>query len=374
MDLGFFTMPMHPMARNYPETLDEDREAIILADQLGFTEAFVGEHVTDLSEPISSSLLFLASLVSDTKTIKLGSGTVNLPNNHPVAVAAQVAMLDNLLRGRFQFGIGPGGLKSDAEAFGNLDEDRTAMFVESIDHILALWQDKPPIVRDGKYWKIGMDRTYLPELGQGVMLRPYQNRIPPIFATVVAPYSKGIVSAAERGWLPVTGDMLQPVWQATHWPMYEKGCRNAGRMADRLNWRVALNIFVADDMETARRYAGDVDGPYGQRWDQLRTRLRFNGRMEIFKADLKMPDDQVTTQYILDSLTLYGTPEIIAEKILARHDALGGFGTLLYVGADWADPRLARRSMELMATKVMPLVNAALGERAEQAMRERVAV
>ena len=116
MDLGFFTMPLHPMSRRYPDTLREDREAIILADELGFTEAFVGEHVTDLSEPISSSLLFLASLASDTRRIKLGSGTVNLPNNHPVAVASQVAMLDNLLGGRFLFGIGPGGLKSDAEA------------------------------------------------------------------------------------------------------------------------------------------------------------------------------------------------------------------------------------------------------------------
>ena len=178
MDLGFFTMPLHPLSRNYPDTLDEDRQAIILADQLGFTEAFVGEHVTDLSEPISSSLMFLASLAHETRQIKLGSGTVNLPNNHPVAVAAQVALLDNMLRGRFLFGIGPGGLKSDSEAFGNLEEDRTAMFVEAIDHILAMWQDEPPIVRDGKYWNIRMDRTFVRELGKGMMLRPYQNRIP----------------------------------------------------------------------------------------------------------------------------------------------------------------------------------------------------
>lgn len=359
MDLGFFTMPLHPLTRNYPDTLDEDRQAIILADQLGFTEAFVGEHVTDRMEPISSSLIFLASLVSDTKQIKLGSGTVNLPNNHPVAVAAQVAMLDNLLRGRFLFGIGPGGLKSDSEAFGNLDEDRTAMFVEAIDHILALWHEEPPYVRDGKYWKIKMDRTYVPQIGQGMMLRPYQNRDPQIFATVVAPYSKGIVSAAERGWLPVTGDMLQPVWKATHWPLYEKGCQNVGRVADRKDWRVAINIFVADDMETAQRYGGSAAGPYGARWEQLRTRFVFNGRMDLFKADPKMPDSDVTTQYLVDTLTISGTPEVVAEKLAAQFDALGGFGTILYVGADWMDPKLARRSMELMATKVMPLLNAA---------------
>ena len=54
MELGFFTMPLHPPGRNYLETLKEDREAIIMADRLGFTEAYVGEHTTDLAETIPS--------------------------------------------------------------------------------------------------------------------------------------------------------------------------------------------------------------------------------------------------------------------------------------------------------------------------------
>ncbi|HUN49048.1 MAG TPA: LLM class flavin-dependent oxidoreductase, partial [Stellaceae bacterium] len=91
MDLGYFTMPLHPPSRDYTETLKEDREAILLAEKLGFVEAFVGEHVTDLAESITSSLMFIASLAHDTPRIKLGSGTLNLPNNHPAAVAGQVA-------------------------------------------------------------------------------------------------------------------------------------------------------------------------------------------------------------------------------------------------------------------------------------------
>ena len=64
-----------------------------LADKLGYTEAFVGEHVTDLAETITSCVTFIASLIHDTKQIKLGTGTVNLPNNHPAQVAATVAMI-----------------------------------------------------------------------------------------------------------------------------------------------------------------------------------------------------------------------------------------------------------------------------------------
>ena len=91
MKVGFFTMPMHPPGRNYTETLKEDREAVLLADRLGYSEAYIGEHVTDVCESIPSCLTFIASLAHDTRQIRLGSGTVNLPNNHPVQVAAHVA-------------------------------------------------------------------------------------------------------------------------------------------------------------------------------------------------------------------------------------------------------------------------------------------
>ena len=72
--IDFFTMPIHFLDRNYTETLKEDREAFILADQLGYTEAFVGEHITDLAETITSSAMFICSLVHATKQIKLGTG------------------------------------------------------------------------------------------------------------------------------------------------------------------------------------------------------------------------------------------------------------------------------------------------------------
>jgi alkanesulfonate monooxygenase SsuD/methylene tetrahydromethanopterin reductase-like flavin-dependent oxidoreductase (luciferase family) len=98
--LATFMMPLHPPGRKVGETLAEYREAILLADRLGYTEGYVGEHLTDLSENITSCTMFLASLAHETKTIVLGTGTINMPNSHPVAVAAQVAMLDHMLEGR----------------------------------------------------------------------------------------------------------------------------------------------------------------------------------------------------------------------------------------------------------------------------------
>ena len=61
---------------------------------------------------------------------------------------------------------------------------------------------------------------------------------------------------------------------------------------------------------------------------------------------------------------IYGTPDQVADQILAFREQIGDFGTLLYAGHDWMDKKLARRSMELMADKVMPAVNKAIAPRA----------
>ena len=58
-----------------------------------------------------------------------------------------------------------------------------------------------------------------------------------------------------------------------------------------------------------------------------------------------------------------GTVNEVVDRILQLHETIGDFGTLLYCGKDWTDPALSRRSMELMAEKVMPAVNAAIGKR-----------
>ena len=61
-------------------------------------------------------------------------------------------MPDHLLHGKFNFGISPGGLLSDTEVFGNLEKDRTEMFVEAIDMILEIWSSEPPYNINGKHW------------------------------------------------------------------------------------------------------------------------------------------------------------------------------------------------------------------------------
>ena len=186
MRLGYFTMPLHPLERDTTETLHEDRQTIIYADQLGFYDAFVGEHLTDKAENVTNSLMFQASLIFDTQHIKLGSGTSNLSHSHPTLIASQAAMFDHLAKGRFIFGISPGALASDAEALGILDEDRNKIFAESIDVILAIWKGEPPYDIDlpDNRFKVSTSRTQIPEIGRGILMKPYQKPLPEIVGTV----------------------------------------------------------------------------------------------------------------------------------------------------------------------------------------------
>src|SRR6478752_4723511 len=362
MKLGFFTMPIHPLGKDWRTSLREDREAFLLADKLGFVEGYVGEHATDRAENITSSAIFIASLADATRTIKLGTGTINMPNAHPVATASQIAMLDHLLDGRFIFGISPGGLLSDAEAYGNLDADRNAMFVEAINQIMAIWQGEPPYGLTGKYWNVKVERHYIPEIGQGFIGKPLQRPHPPIVVTAVAPFSKGVTEAAARGWDPISANFLMPQWVKTHWPKYVEGCERVGRPADPANWRVAKSIFVADDDATAKRYATDPNGPYRYYYSQLLTKLQRGGRAVAFKTDPKQDDKDVSLDAVCEKLVFWGSPNRVADQILAFREEVGDFGTLLLAGKDWKDRELGRRNMQLLAEKVLPQVNAAIGK------------
>jgi alkanesulfonate monooxygenase SsuD/methylene tetrahydromethanopterin reductase-like flavin-dependent oxidoreductase (luciferase family) len=367
MKLGFFTMPIHPLGRNLTEVFKEDRELALIADRLGFTEGYFGEHITDAAETITSALIFIAWVLNDTKQIKLGTGTVNLPNHHPAMVAAEVAMVDHMAEGRFIFGISPGGLLSDAELFGNLDKDRTAMFVEAIDHILNIWKGEPPYNLKGQHWTISIERQTIKDIGQGYIHKPFQRPHPPIVVTAVAPFSKGVTEAAARGWEPISANFLLPLWVKSHWPKYVDGCEKGGRTADPANWRIAKSIFVADDLATAKRYATEPGGPYYHYHNSLVTKLVKNGRANLFKTDQKAPDASVTVDGAVNDLVIWGTPDKVADDILAFREQVGDFGTLLYAGFDWVDKPLAIRSMELMAEQVMPAVNRAIGTKSEAA-------
>lgn len=356
-------MPVHPAHRDWRETLREDREAVLLADRLGYHDAFIGEHLSDTCERITNSMMFLASLVSETKSIRLGTGTSNLSHTHPVLVAAQAAMLDHLSDGRFILGISPGSLMSDAEALNILDENRQKLFEESIDLILEIWSREAPYNIDlpDNRFKVSTARTMSPELGLGYLPKPLQSPRPEIVGTVLAPFSAGVIAMGRRDFHPLSGNFVVPKWLKSHWQNYADGKAQVGETPLVADWRVARTIFVAADDKTAESYArSSPNSPYVHYCSQIHKKIARNKRLFLLKSAKEQPDEEITLDYVIDELVIHGSVNKVVDQILALRNTTGDFGELVYAGVDWADPELGKRSMQLMAEEVMPRVRKAI--------------
>jgi alkanesulfonate monooxygenase SsuD/methylene tetrahydromethanopterin reductase-like flavin-dependent oxidoreductase (luciferase family) len=158
------------------------------------------------------------------------------------------------------------------------------------------------------------------------------------------------------------------MWLRSHWENYAEGKSQVGQVAQAADWRVARTIFVADDARTAASYGGDdASSPYAFYYRQLLAKMTRSKRLFVFKKHKDEPDEAVTLERVLQECVIRGTPDQVADQLLALRERIGDFGEIVYAGLDWVDPALAKRSMTLMAEQVMPRVNAAIAQEAGRA-------
>jgi len=356
LKLGFFIQPVHPPSRPYADVLREDREAVLLADRLGYREAFIGEHLVDSAETITSSLAFIANMADACPSITFGTGVLPLANYHPAMAAAQVAMVDHLMQGRLVLGIGP-GVAGDAEAIGDLGSDRRRKAEEALDHMCRIWREAPPYRIEGEFYRTTTERSFDPGIGTGEVIRPLQRPHPPIAITSIRPDASGPHVAGARGWTGISATYIGAYVLRAQIQSYVQGRRSAGLSGDASGWRVARSVFVADDDATARQYAHREDGAHGFYFNVMRTKLAKAGALDVMRDYPGQPDSELSTRRCVERLVIAGTPQTVADRIFALRNEVGAFGTLLYTGHDWIDPALARRSMELMANEVLPQID-----------------
>src|SRR5215212_2624145 len=142
MKLGLFTMPLHPPEVPAQEAFQRDVDLLILADRLGYEEAWIGEHYASAWESVPAPDLLIARVLGETSTIRFGTGVSCLPHHNPLELAHRIAYLDHLARGRLLFGIGPGGLRVDHDLFC-IDvpgDEHRRMTEAAIEAILDIWK------------------------------------------------------------------------------------------------------------------------------------------------------------------------------------------------------------------------------------------
>jgi alkanesulfonate monooxygenase SsuD/methylene tetrahydromethanopterin reductase-like flavin-dependent oxidoreductase (luciferase family) len=275
---------------------------------------------------------------------------------HPGLVAAHAAMFDQLSGGRFIMGIGPGGLVSDLEMFEvGQAELRPQMVQESIDIVLRLWAQDPPYEIDGRFWKFALKDNIWPEFKVGYIPRPLQQPHPPIALSIITPNSSSAKVAGERGWIPVSGNFFHKRYLRGHWEKYVEGCEAAGRRPDPGVWRVSRSVLVTETDAQAEDYLADPDSGLSFYY-KFFIHSFAQGRKALFmiKPDPDMPDAATTVDAVKRGMIIAGSPGRVLDQLVALREEIGPFGTLLMAGHDWDRPTLWRRSMELLATQVMP--------------------
>jgi alkanesulfonate monooxygenase SsuD/methylene tetrahydromethanopterin reductase-like flavin-dependent oxidoreductase (luciferase family) len=357
MRLGLFMMPVHPPARSFTDTLAEDEAKALYADQLGFDELWLGEHFSASTEPIPSPLMFMAGVAPRTKNLTFGTAVICLPNHDPVKIAADVAQFDHMTRGRFMLGIGPGGLYSDFELFGNADRGvRARKTMEAIRLMQQIWAQDPPYDFTGEFWNVSLKEAVIPHLGIGFMPKPFQKPGPPISMSVSSRNSPTARIAAQQGWGIISGNNVPSCAIGSHWQMYSKSCAEAGKPARGDNWRVARTVMVAPSDDEARDRVFGEHGSCRYFYTYMREVLSRVGLLGVLKPDPDMPDDKATVDVITEGCVIYGSAKTFLDKLIAFRDETGPFGTLLMTGLDWSGPNAAweRESMRLLAEEVMP--------------------
>jgi alkanesulfonate monooxygenase SsuD/methylene tetrahydromethanopterin reductase-like flavin-dependent oxidoreductase (luciferase family) len=353
MQFGLFMMPLHPPHRAFADGYERDIAQIVLADRLGFREVWVGEHLTERWENAPAPDLLLAQALALTKTVRLGTGVTLLALHNPVYLAHRLAMLDHMARGRFQWGIGGGGIPTDLSLFGLDPSTVRARSAEVLDVVLTLWASEGRFTYHGKFFDIETP-VLDPVKHRGYYMKPYQQPHPPIAVAASTPGSGSMRMAGERGWIPMSSSLLSRPYLSGHWRLVEDGAAGAGRQADRNQWRVARDILVAPTSAIARERARAV---LGRNYVQHQYPNRVGtAQMASTKLEPSMPDEAVTVDYLMENVWIVGDPSECVEKIEQLHAESGGFGALLAITTDSDDAGWDHESLRLLMERVAPRV------------------
>jgi limonene 1,2-monooxygenase len=336
---GIFLAPFHPVGQNPTLALERDLELIVRLDELGYDEAWIGEHHSAGYEIIASPEVFIGVVSQRTKHIKLGTGVSSLPYHHPLILADRMVLLDHLTRGRTMFGVGPGALPSDAFMMGIDPARQREMMEEALEAILALLDGSEPVNRETDWFTLRDAR---------LQLRPYTH--PRFDIAVAAQVSPAGPRAAGRFGLDLLSIGATSVGGfdilGSHWTVMEERSAEFGTTVDRRGWRLVGPMHIAETEEQARK---DVEHGLVDWVDYFR-------RVAALPLAPESDDAGELVDAINDTgFATIGTPDMAVAQIQRLVDQSGGFGTFLFMAHEWADRQATLRSYELFAREVAPL-------------------
>jgi limonene 1,2-monooxygenase len=337
---GVFLAPFHPAGENPTLALQRDLRLMRHLDECGYDEAWIGEHHSAGSEIIASPEIFIAAAAERTKHIRFGTGVTSLSYHNPLWVAERMVLLDHLTRGRVMLGVGPGSLPTDSAMIG-LNPTQTRELLETnLDVVMRLLTGDDPVTID-----TGTHRLYDARLH----LRPYSDpHFEVAVAAVASPTGPRLAGRYGLGLLSIGATLTQDGFDALahHWNVMEAQAAAYGTTVDRDRWRLVGLMHVAETREQAYK---DVE--YGiETWFRYFQKVAAFPQMMVEGGDIKEMIDFVNEA----GVGAIGTVEDAKAQVRTLIDQSKGFGAMLLLAHEWANPAATRRSFELIAQHVMP--------------------
>ena len=341
---GVFIAPFHAPDEHPTEQIHRDLALVQHLDALGYDEAWIGEHHSAGYEIIPSPEVFIAHAAAITQRIRLGTGVVSLPYHNPLMLADRILQLDHQTRGRVMLGCGPGQLVTDAFMLGIEPSEQRRMMAEALEVVVPLLRGEV-VTRKTDWFDLVEAQCQLPPVQWPGPEIAVASAISPSGAIAAGQHGVGLLSLAASG--PEGYGQLPK-----HWQVCEETAAKHDKTVDRSSWRCVVPMHIAETREQA--FA-----------DMAHGTLRLAGYMEALGGE--KPPFASSTEKMLEEWTerglvvfgrlTCGTPDDAVAVIESLREQSGGFGSVLFLGHNCANPEATRKSYELIARYVMPAVN-----------------
>lgn len=335
---GVFLAPYHPLDESPTLAIRRDIALVQHLDELGFDEAWIGEHHSAGYEIIASPELFVAAAAERTSRIRLGTGVISLPYHNPLMVADRIIQLDHMTRGRAMFGVGPGLLPSDASMLDIPVEKLRERMGESLEVILRLVAGEV----------VDAQTDWFSLRGARCQLRPYSLPRPEFaIASTITPAGALLAGKHDLSMLCVAATQLKGYDALdVNWRIASEMAQRHGRTMDIGRMRLVGPMHLA---ETRAQAFKDVEHGL-DKWLDYFARVNPSAPQEVREGRSR-------AEALVDNgIAVIGTPDDAVAQIRRLREKVGPFGHYLMLAHNWADFERTKHSYALFARHVAPAV------------------
>jgi alkanesulfonate monooxygenase SsuD/methylene tetrahydromethanopterin reductase-like flavin-dependent oxidoreductase (luciferase family) len=348
MRFGIHFVPtLDPTEKSAAHYFDECLDLCRRAEELGFHSAKITEHyLFAYGGYCPDPVTFLSAVAQHTRRVRLNTGGLVPAFRHPVVLAGQLAMLDNLSHGRLDAGFSPGFLPDEFDVFQVPLEDSRWRFEEGVDAVKWLWRSQEASW-SGRFHTFGPVR---------LLPRPFQSPHPPIW--IMATFTPALFEWSGRHGYNI---MVVP-YVSTHENnanlvnIYRRAWRDADHAPGAEQVQLSFHCYVAEDGDQARREAKKYFDDYTSKlldateaWS-TRKAEQYPGYENLVRAIQTNPYEQVLRR----TMALIGSPDEVVQQIETVRSWYGEHEATLQFSFGNMHFERSRRSLELFGARVMP--------------------